>query len=121
MEINRNKLASNPKDIILSPDNPGPQQAADETAYHIENWAECIKSRKRCNADIEIGLRATTLCYLVNIVRDIGRVGEPLKWDPPPNASPTATKPTSCSRVPGGKATNCPKSPEAVSDDGSKL
>ncbi len=81
LEINRNKLASNPKDIILSPDNPGPNKR-DETAYHIENWAECIKSRQRCNADIEIGLRATTLCYLVNIVRDIGRVGEPLKWDP---------------------------------------
>ncbi len=53
-----------------------------ETAYHIENWIECIKSRKPCNADIEIGLRATTLCYLVNIVRDVGRVGETLKWDP---------------------------------------
>ena len=49
-----------------------------ETAYHIENWVECIKSRKPCNADIEIGQRATTLCYLVNIVRDVGRVGETL-------------------------------------------
>jgi predicted dehydrogenase len=81
LEINRNKLASNPKDIILSKDNPGPNKR-DETVYHIENWAECIKSRKRCNADIEIGQRATSLCYLVNIVRQIGRVGEPLKWDP---------------------------------------
>ena len=81
LEINRNKLASNPRDIIRSPDNPGPNKR-DETAYHIENWAQCIKSRRRCNADIEIGQRATTLCYLVNIVRDIGRVGEPLRWDP---------------------------------------
>ena len=63
------------------PDNPGPNRRP-ETAYHIENWIECIKSRKPCNADIEIGQRATTLCYLVNIVRDVGRVGEPLKWDP---------------------------------------
>jgi hypothetical protein len=81
IEINRNKLASNPKEIIRSPDNPGPIKRP-ETAYHIENWIECIKSRQRCNADIEIGQRATTLCYLVNIVRDVGRVGEPLKWDP---------------------------------------
>ncbi|MCR4411949.1 MAG: gfo/Idh/MocA family oxidoreductase, partial [Thermoguttaceae bacterium] len=72
---------SNPKEIARSKDNPGPNKRA-ETAYHIENWIECIKSRKRCNADIEIGLRATTLCYLVNIVRDVGRVGEVLKWDP---------------------------------------
>jgi predicted dehydrogenase len=81
IEINRNKLASNPKEIVRSPDNPGPN-GRPETSYHIQNWIECIKSRKRCNADIEIGLRATTLCYLVNIVRDVGRVGERLKWDP---------------------------------------
>ncbi len=63
------------------PGSENPNQRS-ETAYHIENWIECIKSRKPCNADIEIGLRATTLCYLVNIVRDIGKVGEKLKWDP---------------------------------------
>jgi len=81
IEINRNKLASNPKELVRSPDNPGPIRRP-ETAYHVQNWIECIKSRKRCNADIEIGQRATTLCYLVNIVRDVGRVGEVLKWDP---------------------------------------
>ena len=81
IEINRNKIASNPKELVLAADNPGPNKRP-ETTYHIENWIECIKSRKRCNADIEIGQRATTLCYLVNIVREVGRVGEKLKWDP---------------------------------------
>ncbi len=81
IEINRNKVASNPKELVRSPDNPGPNTRP-ESAYHVENWIECIKSRKPCNADIEIGQRATTLCYLVNIVRDVGRVGEALKWDP---------------------------------------
>ncbi len=81
IEINRNKLASNPKELVRSSDNPGPNRRP-ETAYHIENWVDCIKSRKPCNADIEIGLRATTLCYLVNIVRDVGLVGKKLNWDP---------------------------------------
>jgi hypothetical protein len=81
IEINRNKIASNPKEIARSKDNPGPNRRA-ETAYHIENFTDCVKSRGLCNADIEIGLRATTLCYLVNIVREVGRVGEALKWDP---------------------------------------
>ncbi len=81
IEINRDKLASNPKDIVRASDNPGPNQRP-ETAYHIENWVECIKSRSVCNADIEIGQRSSTLCYLVNIVRDVGQVGKPLKWDP---------------------------------------
>lgn len=81
IEINRNKIASNPKELVRAPENPGPNKRP-ETAYHIEDWIDCIKSRGLCTADIEIGLRATTLCYLVNIVRDVGRVGEKLKWDP---------------------------------------
>jgi len=81
IEIERNHLASTPEEIVQSPDNPGPNQK-DETQYHVENWVQCLKSRERCNADIEIGQRATTLCLLVNIVRDVGRVGEVLRWDP---------------------------------------
>ncbi|HUT13788.1 MAG TPA: Gfo/Idh/MocA family oxidoreductase [Thermoguttaceae bacterium] len=81
LEINRNKLAGNPKELIDSPDNPGPNRKP-ETQYHIEDWIRCIKTRERCTADIEYGQRSTTLCYLVNIVRDVGRVGEKLEWDP---------------------------------------
>ena len=81
IEINRDKVASNPKELIRSSGNPGHNKRP-ETAYHIENWVDCIKSRKRCNADIEYGQRSSSLCYLVNIVREVGRVGEPLKWDP---------------------------------------
>ncbi|MBM4088586.1 MAG: Gfo/Idh/MocA family oxidoreductase [Planctomycetes bacterium] len=80
IEINRNKIASNPKELVRASDNPGPITRP-ETAYHIENWIECIKTKEPCNADIEIGQRATTLCYLVNIVRDVGQVGKVLKWD----------------------------------------
>lgn len=81
IEINRNKIAANPKELIKSLENPGPIKKP-ETQYHIENWVDCIKSRARCNADIEYGQRSSALCYLVNIARQVGRVGEPLKWDP---------------------------------------
>ena len=81
LEINRNKLAANPKELLDDPANPGPITKP-ETQYHIEDWVRCIKSRQRCNADIEYGLRSTTLGYLVNIVREIGRIDERLYWDP---------------------------------------
>jgi hypothetical protein len=81
LEINRNKLASNPKELIKSADNPGPNRR-DETAYHVENWVQCVKTRDRCTADVEYGQRSSTVCYLVNIVRAVGRVGEKLQWDP---------------------------------------
>jgi hypothetical protein len=53
-----------------------------ETQPHIENWIQCIKSREKCTADIEYGHRSSTVCYLVNIARNVGRVGETLNWDP---------------------------------------
>lgn len=81
IEINRNKIASNPREIVNSPDNPGPITKP-ETQYHIENWIHCIKTGQRCTADVEIGHRSTSLCLLVNIAREVGRVGERLRWDP---------------------------------------
>jgi predicted dehydrogenase len=81
IEINRNRVASNPAEIVLAPENPGPNRRA-ESSYHVENWIECIKSRERCTADVEIGQRSSTLCHLVNIVRHVGLVGQTLTWDP---------------------------------------
>jgi len=40
---------------------------------HEQNFIECIKSRKRPNADIEIGRISTTLCHLGNICCNLGR------------------------------------------------
>ncbi len=80
-EINRDKIASNRPELLHSPDNPGPLTVP-ENEPHIRNWIERIKDRGRCHADIEYGQRSSTLCYLVNIARQIGRVGQPLKWDP---------------------------------------
>ncbi|MGQ9730780.1 MAG: Gfo/Idh/MocA family protein [Candidatus Zipacnadales bacterium] len=81
IEIERNQLWSDPPEIIQSPNNPGPNQL-DESQYHVQNWVDCIKSRKRCTADIEYGQRSHTLCHLVNIARELGRVGESLRWRP---------------------------------------
>lgn len=81
IEINRDKVAVEPRELLNDPSNPG-YLTVPESQPHIENWIECIKSRGRCTADIEYGHRSTTLCYLINIARRIGRVGEPLLWDP---------------------------------------
>ena len=50
-----------------------------EDAPHLANFLECMRTRKRPNADVEIAHRATTVCHLVNICREAGRK---LKWDP---------------------------------------
>jgi predicted dehydrogenase len=40
---------------------------------HTGNFLECIKSRQRPNADIEIGRLSTTICHLGNISCRLGR------------------------------------------------
>ena len=49
---------------------------------HFQNFIDCVKSRQRAHADIVYGHRSTTICNLVNVVREVGLVGERLKWDP---------------------------------------
>jgi len=46
---------------------------------HLQNFIDCIKSRKRCVADVEIGHRTATICHLGGIAR---RLGRKLRWDP---------------------------------------
>jgi predicted dehydrogenase len=45
---------------------------------HVRNFLDCCKSRKRPNADIEIGHHTNTLCRLGNISYRVGRL---LRWD----------------------------------------
>ena len=81
IEINRHKVSSNPKEIVASLTEEN-KNNRDETVYHLENWAECIKSGEKCHADVEIGQRSTTICELVNIVRAAAPVGKDVHWDP---------------------------------------
>ena len=46
---------------------------------HKDNFVECIKSRQRPIADVEIGARSVTTCHLVNLAY---RHGQKLVWDP---------------------------------------
>lgn len=80
IEINRHKISSNPKELAASiPDES--RNTRDETVYHMENWAECIKTKEKCNADVEIGQRSTTICELINIVRATAPVGKVIYWN----------------------------------------
>ncbi len=51
----------------------------DGTTRHLQNWVDCMRSRRLPVADVEIGHRTATLCHLGNIARWTGRK---LKWDP---------------------------------------
>jgi predicted dehydrogenase len=50
----------------------------DLNAAHARNFLDCVKSRKRPNADLEEGHRSATMCHLGNIST---RLGRSLRWD----------------------------------------
>jgi hypothetical protein len=84
IEVNRDKITSNPRELLTRDDRPKtlPELGLSETAPHVKNFLDCIKTREQATADITFGHRSTTICNLINIVREVGRVGERLKWNP---------------------------------------
>ena len=89
LEINRNKFTSNPLDIadelrkkvdITEEERKWSDELALwQARWHMQDWLDCIRSRKVPVADVEIGQRSITVCHLANITRAVGR---PLRWDP---------------------------------------
>jgi len=45
---------------------------------HVRNFLDCVKSRKRPNADIEEGHLSAVMCHLGNLSTKLGRS---IKWD----------------------------------------
>jgi predicted dehydrogenase len=89
LEINRNKFSSNPREIaanlLKQLDVPEEERkwsdklALWQARWHMQNWLDCIRTRNRPVADVEIGHRSITVCHLANIARLAGRS---LRWDP---------------------------------------
>ena len=48
------------------------------TAAHARNFLDCVKSRAKPHADVEIGHRSTTMSLLANISL---ATGKRLEWD----------------------------------------
>ncbi len=49
-----------------------------QTALHARNFLDCIRTREKPNADVELGHRSTTLSLIANISQ---QVGQRLEWD----------------------------------------
>jgi predicted dehydrogenase len=50
----------------------------DYHATHVQNFVDCMRSRKRPNSDVEIGHNSMIACHLANIAQRLGRL---VKWD----------------------------------------
>jgi len=80
IEINRNRLASNPPELIeKAPPAADKSEYASVSHEHIRNWVDCMRTRKKTVAPATVGHRSTTICHLIDICRELGRK---LEWDP---------------------------------------
>ncbi len=77
VEVNRGYLATSPaslKSIEIGPN----ELHLPRSPGHYENWLDCIRTRRRPIADVEIGCRSVSVCHLGNIACWLNR---PLRWN----------------------------------------
>jgi predicted dehydrogenase len=78
VEVNRGYLKTWPDELTKTVIKPNEVRLY-ESRDHYGNWLDCIRTRQKPVADVEIGCRSVTVCHLGNIAYWLGRS---LKWDP---------------------------------------
>jgi predicted dehydrogenase len=85
IQIWRNNFKTEPAHMIKElPPPEEVQKWRDEVAlwqakFHMENWLDCVRTRKTPIADVEIGQRSISVAHLCNITRKLNRT---LSWVP---------------------------------------
>jgi predicted dehydrogenase len=85
IEIIRNGFTTDPPGLITNlPKEEDVAKWRDDVAkwqarYHLQDWIECSRTRKKPSADVETGHRSVSIGHLANIAREVGKK---LKWDP---------------------------------------
>ena len=76
--VYRGGLVANPPELLKGVDVP-PIVNSEANVAHVNDFLDCVKSRKTPAADIRIGHRSATVCHLGNIAV---RTGKKIHWDP---------------------------------------
>jgi predicted dehydrogenase len=78
LRIDRDHLSSDPPGIVKEPLGAKDVHLPTSPGHH-RNWVDCIRSRQRPLADVEIGARSVAICILGNLAYWNNRR---LRWDP---------------------------------------
>ena len=85
LKIDRARLAFYRDDAAWAPGTLTPEpdiyvrSSGDGTLTHLQNWLDCIRSRKAPNAHIRIGHQAARTAHIANAAL---RAGHPVRWNP---------------------------------------
>jgi hypothetical protein len=76
--VYRGGITTNPPELLKGIQLP--KIAGSQANFsHVNNFFDCVKSRKTPAADISIGHRSATVCHLGNVAV---RTGKRITWDP---------------------------------------
>ncbi len=76
--VKRGRIDAEPKSLLA--EEIGPEEIRlYRSGDHKGNFLDCVRTRRRPVATVEIGHRSATLCHLANIAMKLHRK---LKWDP---------------------------------------
>ncbi|MHC4445565.1 MAG: Gfo/Idh/MocA family protein [Planctomycetota bacterium] len=76
--VSRSRIAASDPDILNIKLGAKDVRLYNSPQHH-RNWLDCIKSRKPCVCDVQIGHRSVSVCHLGNIAI---RLGREVAWDP---------------------------------------
>jgi predicted dehydrogenase len=76
--VYRGGIVANPPEL-LSGIEPPKITSSQANIAHVNNFFDCVKTRAKPAADVEIGHRSATVCHLGNIAV---RTGKKISWDP---------------------------------------
>lgn len=79
LDISRSRMSASNNDLLREMQAPNKKIQLELSTDHHDNFFDCVRSRKRPIADVEIGHRTATVCNLGQIVMTLGRK---LRWDP---------------------------------------
>jgi hypothetical protein len=77
--VDRGRIESTPASILREPLSSSDFHLPAVGDNHRQNWLDCIRTRQRPVADVEIGARSAQVCQLANIGYQLRRS---LRWDP---------------------------------------
>jgi predicted dehydrogenase len=76
--VYRGGIVANPPELLKDVDVPKIINSQ-ANSKHVDNFLDCVKSRKKPVADVAIGHSSATVCHLGNIAI---RSGKKITWDP---------------------------------------
>jgi predicted dehydrogenase len=79
IDVGRGGIRSTPAAILQTPLGDRDFRLSDIGTSHRQNWIDCIRSRRRPIAEVEVGARSAQVCQLANIGYRLRRM---LRWDP---------------------------------------